>query len=94
MRLSLVLRLLRQSWWQFEGVRCKPRWGVALACIPFRSFGGSESVEECRSAATVPEPWGFKTNDGLISCHEQIHLFNVSVFGSVTQDLQSDIPDA
>jgi hypothetical protein len=39
-------------------------------------------------------PGGFKTNDGLIICHEEVHLFKGSVLGSIIQDLQMDIPNA
>jgi hypothetical protein len=66
----------------------------ALSRIPCRAGNRSDPSDDSGFEATAPGPWGFKTNDGLISVHEKLHLFREYVFGSVVQDIQRDIRNA
>jgi hypothetical protein len=65
-----------------------------LARIPYPTCGGSEPSEGCRSEATAPGSLSLKKSDSLISCHEEVRLFNETVLGSIIHDLQTDVPNA
>lgn len=65
-----------------------------MACVPCRADRRCDSADGSRFEATAPGPWGFKISDGLISVNEELHSFKQSIFGSIIQDIQRDIPNA